>query len=157
MTQLPTCNHKLNGGWPTPKILRVKNIISNVCKSCLKSVLGLQAFYRDSIRSVRESLGASNALSHFNSMSSLGQPPSQGARSKMSGAGGTQSSRGKSKSGRTGGSVMSSDQGEEHGVSLADEETMLWHLDAFCARIRQILDVINTLTQFTKCVATGFP
>ena len=125
--------------------------------SRLKSVLGLQAFYRDSIRSVRESLGASNALSHFNSMSSLGQPPSQGARSKMSGAGGTQSSRGKSKSGRTGGSVMSSDQGEEHGVSLADEETMLWHLDAFCARIRQILDVINTLTQFTKCVATGFP
>ena len=54
---------------------------------------------------------------------------------------------------------MSSDHGEERGVSLADEETMLWHLDAFCVRIRQILDVINTLTQFTKTikVAIGLP
>ena len=48
--------------------------------SRLKSVLTLQTFYRDSIRSVRESLGVGNALSHFNSMSSLGQPGSQGAR-----------------------------------------------------------------------------
>ena len=74
-------------------------------------------------------------------------------RSKVSGAAaGPLSSRGgqKSKSGRTAGSVMSSSDHESHGVSVADEETIMWHLDAFCARIRQIIDVINTLAQFSK-------
>ena len=41
---------------------------------------------------------------------------------------------------------------EGHGVPLGDEETIMAHMDAFCNRIRQILDVINTLSQFVKCV-----
>ncbi len=40
--------------------------------------------------------------------------------------------------------------GEGHGVSVADEETIMSHMDAFCNRIRQVLDVINTMSQFTR-------
>ena len=46
--------------------------------------------------------------------------------------------------------AMSLSDGEGHGVPLADEDTIMAHLDEFCVRVRQILDVINTLTQFNK-------
>ena len=47
---------------------------------------------------------------------------------------------------------------EGHGVSLADEETILGHMDAFCNRIRQIMDVINTLSQYHRlyCQSSKF-
>ena len=46
------------------------------------------------------------------------------------------------------GSVLGDSEG--HGVSVADEETIMAHLDSFCARIRQILDVMSTFTQYNK-------
>lgn len=39
-----------------------------------------------------------------------------------------------------------------HGVSIADEEAILHHMDTFCERIRQLMDVINTLALYTKYV-----
>ena len=39
---------------------------------------------------------------------------------------------------------------EGHGVSVADEETIMGHMDTFCVRIRQVLDVVNTMAQFSK-------
>ena len=37
-------------------------------------------------------------------------------------------------------------------MSVADEETILSHLEAFCNRLRQILDVIGTMAQFNGSV-----
>ena len=42
---------------------------------------------------------------------------------------------------------------EGHGVSVADEETIMSHIDEFCSRIRQIIDIVNTLSQFNKWVS----
>ena len=50
------------------------------------------------------------------------------------------------------GSSVGADEG--HGVSVADEETIMSHMDSFCARIKQILDVIHTLTQFNRYTST---
>ena len=41
-------------------------------------------------------------------------------------------------------------EGEGHGVSVADEETIMALIDTFCNRIRKVMDVISTLTQFSK-------
>jgi hypothetical protein len=41
---------------------------------------------------------------------------------------------------------------EGHGVPLSDEETVFGHFDIFCSRLKQILDVINTVAQFHKYV-----
>jgi len=37
-----------------------------------------------------------------------------------------------------------------HGVPLSDEDAIMSHFDSFCNRIRQLIDVINTLSQYTK-------
>ena len=37
-----------------------------------------------------------------------------------------------------------------HGVPLTDEDAIMSHMDAFCNRIRQLIDVINTLAQYRK-------
>lgn len=36
------------------------------------------------------------------------------------------------------------------GVSLADEETIFTSMELFCTRIRNMIDIINTLAQFGK-------
>lgn len=47
----------------------------------------------------------------------------------------------------------------EHGVSIADEESLFGHLENFCSRLRQLLDIINTLVQYGKLAhnAEGLP
>ena len=37
-----------------------------------------------------------------------------------------------------------------HGVSIADEDAVMSHMDSFCTRIKQLIDVINTLSQYNK-------
>ena len=37
-----------------------------------------------------------------------------------------------------------------HGVPLTDEDAIMSHMDSFCVRIRQLIDVINTLAQYNK-------
>ena len=68
-------------------------------------------------------------------------------RSKQGSGGGTGKVGGKP--GKNRGSLS---DGEGHGVSVADEETIMSHMDAFCNRIRQVLDVINTMSQFTRYI-----
>ena len=36
------------------------------------------------------------------------------------------------------------------GVAITDEETITEHLDRFCRRIRQVMDVINTMAQYKR-------
>lgn len=37
-----------------------------------------------------------------------------------------------------------------HGVPITDEDAIMSHFDLFCNRLRQLMDVINTLAQYTK-------
>ena len=40
--------------------------------------------------------------------------------------------------------------GSGHGVPIADEDAIMAHFDTFCSRIKQVLEVINTMAQFNK-------
>jgi len=45
-------------------------------------------------------------------------------------------------------SILTDVQG--HGVPIADEDAIMSHMDLFCNRLRQLMDVVNTLGQYTK-------
>ncbi|OWF37572.1 Dynein heavy chain 5, axonemal [Mizuhopecten yessoensis] len=124
----------------------------------LRACLTLQGYYREMLRSLKDALGQSQNLSHFPSLSSVGGPGSftgTGAKSKQGTSG---ASRGTSVSPKKGQSIMIADT-QGHGVSIADEEAIMSHMDSFCNRIRQLMDVINTLAQYNKMVhsTTGIP
>ena len=55
-------------------------VINDTFVNRLKACLALQNVYRDALRSLRDSLGAAQNLTHFASMSSIGPPPSVGGR-----------------------------------------------------------------------------
>ncbi|XP_069110280.1 uncharacterized protein, partial [Argopecten irradians] len=122
----------------------------------LKACLTLQGYYREMLRSLKDALGQSQNLSHFPSLSSVGGPGSfTGSKPKPGTSG---ASRGTSMSPKKGQSIMIADT-QGHGVSIADEEAIMSHMDSFCNRIRQLMDVINTLAQYNKMVhsTTGIP
>lgn len=47
-------------------------------------------------------------------------------------------------------SKKSSIAGDSHGVSMNDDDAIIGHFEAFCARLRQIIDVISTMSQYQK-------
>lgn len=49
---------------------------------------------------------------------------------------------------------MSALDTQGHGVSIADDDAVMSHMDSFCTRIKQLIDVINTLSQYNKYVYT---
>ncbi|XP_052807484.1 dynein axonemal heavy chain 5-like isoform X7 [Mya arenaria] len=119
----------------------------------LKACLTLQGFYRETLRSLRDSIGQSQNMSHFPSMSSIGGPSSFTTRDNIESNRGVMSgtSRLTGSSPKKGVSTLLSDV-QGHGVPLTDEEAIMSHFDLFCNRIRQLIDVINTLAQYTKLV-----
>ena len=44
----------------------------------------------------------------------------------------------------------SSITGDSHGVTMGDDDAIIGHLESFCARLRQIMDVMNTMAQYKK-------
>ncbi|KAL5009692.1 hypothetical protein ScPMuIL_011997 [Solemya velum] len=120
----------------------------------LKACLTLQVFYRETLRSLRDSLGQSQNLSHYSSLSSV--VAIAGGLSSRSKQGNVQSrlSSQNSVSPKKGMSTLLSDN-VGHGVSIADEDAILSHMDTFCERIRQLMDVINTLALYNKMVQTA--
>lgn len=42
--------------------------------------------------------------------------------------------------------------GDSHGVGMSDDDAIIGHLEAFCARLKQIIDVVNTMSQYDKSV-----
>ncbi|XP_064629693.1 uncharacterized protein LOC135488785 isoform X2 [Lineus longissimus] len=135
---------RLNKGFKRSK--DNKDIYANNDKGIydrLKAILSLQSTYKESVRNMREALGASLNLSHYGSMSSLSTSVAQSPNKNRSFGKGTNSVS-PSKKG-------SSDDG--HGVSISDEDIMFGHLDSLCCRVREVVDIINTLTQFKKIVA----
>ncbi len=53
--------------------------------------------------------------------------------------------------------VLESDPG--HGVPFTDEESIFGHLDSFCGRIRQVIEAVYTLVQYSKLATSteGLP
>ncbi|XP_041355189.1 dynein gamma chain, flagellar outer arm-like isoform X3 [Gigantopelta aegis] len=115
----------------------------------LRACLTLQGFYRETLRSLRDSLGNTQNLSHFSSVSSFIQVNNIGTRPRGPSVKGAQSTSPSRRATSTVG------DGYGHGVSLADEDAILHHMDLFCNRIRHLLDVINTISQYTKMVKTA--
>ncbi|XP_070568705.1 dynein axonemal heavy chain 5-like isoform X4 [Ptychodera flava] len=115
----------------------------------LKACLHLYSEYKNMVRTLRDNLGGAHSLTHFPSISSLGQGPPSKSKS------GSRYTPGLGKSSKT--PSVTGDDG--HGVSFTDEETIFGHLDLFCSRVRQVLDVVNALTQYTKLTKTteGLP
>ncbi|XP_077977225.1 dynein axonemal heavy chain 8-like isoform X3 [Glandiceps talaboti] len=109
----------------------------------LKACLLLYSEYKSMVRTLRDNLGGAHSLTHFPSISSLGQVPS---KSKS----GSRYTPGLGKSSKT--PSVTGDDG--HGVPFTDEDTIFGHLDLFCSRIREVLDVINAMTQYTKLTKT---
>ncbi|WAR07684.1 DYHG-like protein [Mya arenaria] len=137
-----------------PKIKLLKSQVESKLKDDtlygrLKACLTLQGFYRETLRSLRDSIGQSQNMSHFPSMSSIGGPSSFTTRSNRGVMSGTSRLTGSSP--KKGVSTLLSDV-QGHGVPLTDEEAIMSHFDLFCNRIRQLIDVINTLAQYTKLV-----
>ncbi|KAL4232681.1 hypothetical protein ACF0H5_007369 [Mactra antiquata] len=115
----------------------------------LKACLTLQGFYRETLRTLRDSIGQSQNMSHFPSLSSVGGPGSFTTRSNRGVLSGTSRVTGSSpKKGVS--SLLADVQG--HGVPMTDEEAIMSHFDLFCNRIRHLMDVVNTLAQYTKMV-----
>lgn len=44
----------------------------------------------------------------------------------------------------------SSMTGDTHGVTMSDDEAIVGHFESFSARLRQIMDVMNTMAQYEK-------
>lgn len=40
--------------------------------------------------------------------------------------------------------------GDSHGVGMNDDDAIVGHFESFCARLRQIMDVINTMAQYNR-------
>ncbi|XP_077973667.1 uncharacterized protein LOC120348568 isoform X2 [Styela clava] len=118
----------------------------------LKACLSLHVFYRDLIRSMKDTLGAAGSHSLAQSQSSIDTVSARVKKPRGSGTG----ARSKGILGAMAGpsSVVSGSDGKDYstfgyGVSMADEDMILGHLDSLCGRMRQMLDIIASLRQFT--------
>ncbi|XP_067674368.1 uncharacterized protein [Haliotis asinina] len=120
----------------------------------LRACLMLQSFYREAFRSLRDSLGTTNNLSHFSSVSSFAQVTSLVARTKPSATSGLSRLGGGPSYSPSKRTVSLLSDHLSHGVPLADEDAIMCHMDNFCSRIRQFVDVVNTMSQFTKMMKT---
>ncbi|KAK6187606.1 hypothetical protein SNE40_005595 [Patella caerulea] len=123
----------------------------------LRSCLTLQSFYREALRSLRDSLGNVTNLSHFSSVSSFVGASVMSSRSKQTTTATSALSRATFSPSKKGLSLFGDNAG--HGVPLTDEDAILTHFDTFCSRIRQLLDVMNTMSQYSKMVnvSAGIP
>ncbi|BFZ10052.1 hypothetical protein BsWGS_13093 [Bradybaena similaris] len=103
----------------------------------LRLCLSLQTFYRESLRSLREALVKSQNQSRLSSVSSFSTINLPFRKDSMV-------SGPRSQHSKRGANISS------HGVPITDEDAILVHLDTFCIRIRQILEMINTMAQFNR-------
>ncbi|XP_025098007.1 LOW QUALITY PROTEIN: dynein gamma chain, flagellar outer arm-like [Pomacea canaliculata] len=120
----------------------------------LRACLTLQSFYREALHSLRDSLGGSQNLSHFSSVSSFSQTTGPGLKVRTTTGGGVTS--------RLPGGTFSPSKRLEtlgHGVPITDEDAIMSHMDVFCSRIRKLLEVISTIAQYKKLqqTVTGIP
>ncbi|XP_076466964.1 uncharacterized protein LOC143298129 [Babylonia areolata] len=117
----------------------------------LRACLTLQGFFREALRSLRDSLGGSQTLSHYSSVSSFAQAMVPGQKGR--------STTGASSTSRVTGSPTKRPEAGGHGVPITDEDAIMAHMDVFCGRIRQLLEVINTMAQYNKLTKTliGIP
>ncbi|XP_033113255.1 dynein heavy chain 5, axonemal-like isoform X2 [Anneissia japonica] len=115
----------------------------------MKSCLNLYNSYKEMVRCLRDSLGGAHALTHFPSISSIGAPTSKSSRGFVRGYA--------SKPSKT--PSVAGDFTDGHGIPFTDEESIFGHMDSFCGRVRQVIDSVYTLIQYSKLIITieGLP
>uniref|UniRef100_A0A2C9K4Z2 AAA+ ATPase domain-containing protein n=1 Tax=Biomphalaria glabrata TaxID=6526 RepID=A0A2C9K4Z2_BIOGL len=106
----------------------------------LRACLQIQLVFRESIVSLKEALGVNQTHSHPSSISSFSTTASPLKR---------KNSLTVAKNNQTPTPKKSLDVAV-HLAPLADEEAILSHLDLFCNRVRQALEVIQTMAQLNK-------
>jgi len=121
----------------------------------LSVCLSLHKQYRDMLRSLRDGLGGSHTLSMTptalqagvvkrsiitNSTSNLMSPSAAGSPLRLS----------FSQSTRIKGDHESMASHGSSGIAFTDEESIMSHLDNFCNHVRSMIDIIHTLSQFSK-------
>ncbi|CAK8694917.1 unnamed protein product [Clavelina lepadiformis] len=109
----------------------------------LRACLAMQSFYKDIVKNLKDTLGSQTAPAHSlnQSVNSLDAPMSRSKIPK------------RTKFAATASVVSGSDKEYgtfSYGIALHDDETILGNLDSICGRIKQFLDVIGSLRQFTK-------
>ncbi|CAL1527205.1 unnamed protein product [Lymnaea stagnalis] len=107
----------------------------------LRACLQLQGSYREAVRSLKEGLGLNQqSVSQSPSISSFSTASSPNKR-KVS-IPGSKSSQ-----------VLTPKKGLEPAgllVLVTDEDAIMAHLDKFCGRLRQVVEVIQTMSQFNR-------
>ncbi|XP_071954985.1 uncharacterized protein [Antedon mediterranea] len=114
----------------------------------LKACLNLYNAYKEMVRNLRDSLGGAHALTHFPSISSIGAPTSKPSKGYV---------RGYTRPSKT--PSVAGDMTDGHGIPFTDEESIFGHMDSFCGRVRQVIDSVYTLIQYSKLIQTieGLP
>ncbi|KAK6987323.1 dynein heavy chain 5 axonemal [Biomphalaria glabrata] len=134
-------------GESKPKITKVKGrdfyesgLEEDSLYAKLRACLQIQLVFRESIVSLKEALGVNQTHSHPSSISSFSTTASPLKR---------KNSLTVAKNNQTPTPKKSLDVAV-HLAPLADEEAILSHLDLFCNRVRQALEVIQTMAQLNK-------
>ncbi|KAF6039109.1 hypothetical protein EB796_002581 [Bugula neritina] len=118
----------------------------------MKACLALLSYYKECVHNVRDSLGVgAHTMSHYPSMSSVA------ADSPVKG---TVGADGRKVISRTAGGYSPSKKsssltGDSHGVTMSDDDAIIGHFESFSARLKQIMDVMNTMSQYQKLVVTS--
>lgn len=114
----------------------------------LKSCLIVQSKYKEAFRNLRDSLGGSQTLSSFPSISSSVQMNSSEIQRDAIMAK-------KQPASQTGGAFTAMSRRSENttknsnsGILMSEEEIIFGHLDTFCNRIKCLLDQFTSLAQF---------
>ncbi|XP_069461306.1 uncharacterized protein [Ambystoma mexicanum] len=110
----------------------------------IQACLALHTYFQEALRQLRESLIRTPGMRRYSSSSSLSTAPGKASSLitvKTAKAYGKMSS-----------SITSSfDHQHDYqgaGVPMTDEDTMMYHLETLCRRLKQFLDVIRKLHQF---------
>nr|XP_014351636.1 PREDICTED: dynein heavy chain 8, axonemal-like [Latimeria chalumnae] len=109
----------------------------------IQSCLALHTYFQDAVRQLREELGGSCRFSSNSSLSTV-----QGKLPSSTTVKSSKINLKKTSSVTSGFDHHHDIQGTK--VSIMDEDTILYHLDTLCRRIRQFADVITTLHQYNN-------
>ena len=123
---------------------------SDTLSSRLRACLELHTTFRDTVRSLRDVLGPHVGMSRTTSVSSVNAAMGAAAAlKKATSKEGKPGTKSPTKRAPGGGSDGSTDT-RGNGVAVSDEDTMMAHMDTFCMRIRQVVDVVQTMSQFKR-------
>ncbi|RDD45872.1 Dynein heavy chain 5, axonemal [Trichoplax sp. H2] len=163
----PRASGKKQAGHKSATISTTENqdMLDKYLPHRLLACLALAKSIRDSIRNLRDSLGTAafstvSSASHLSSMQNQHNQNATPAKWKSSGQSlNTALNIVKRLNSVSEGGTPSNQMPNSIGVSLNDEDSIMFHFDRFCIRVRHIIGIIQTLAQFSQLASltTGLP